>query len=284
MLLTLIQTSQNRKKELARFIESVNKQKNVDFSRLQLIFIDQGDNESVFCQLNPSIKFTYVKTNRCSLSHARNIGLPLVEGKYVCFPDDDCWYEPDTLCRALSVLDNENCQGVSGLGANEEGKLTSVFPNKDAVLTNVKRCGAISYTLFFVYSEGVFFDENIGVGSPYNLGAGEETDYLLTLMENKNYKVLYKKDLIIHHPIQEDVYDQSFLLKKFYSYSRGAGFLMKKHRFPIRYKIEQFGRPLVGMFFYLLKGDLFRSKKSFFMLKGKIEGIRFNIPAQGGKQ
>ena len=278
MLLSLIQTSQNRKKELVRFVESLNQQENIDFAQLQLIFIDQEDNKDVFKTLNSLIKFTYVKTEKCSLSHARNIGLPLVEGKYVCFPDDDCWYEPDTLSKVLSILQEGDYQGVSGRGTNEEGKLTSVFPDKDAVLTKVKRCAAISYTLFFVYNRDVLFDENMGVGSPYNIGAGEETDYLLNLMERYDYKVLYQKDLIIHHPLQEGTYEKSYLLKKYYSYSRGSGFLMQKHSFPLSYKINQFGRPLVGIVVNFFRGNIFRSKKSFYLLKGKIEGLFFRLP------
>ena len=56
MLLTLIQTSQNRKRELARFVEALNQQEDVDFSQLQLIFVDQEDNKSAFEQLNTAIK------------------------------------------------------------------------------------------------------------------------------------------------------------------------------------------------------------------------------------
>ena len=275
---SLIQTSQNRRKELVRFVDSLNKQRNVDFAQLQLIFIDQEDNKDAFELLNPAIKFTYVKTGRCSLSHARNVGLPLVEGEYVCFPDDDCWYEPDTLSNALAVLQKGSCQGVSGIATNEEGKLISKYPSKNAVLTNVNQCGASSITFFLVYNKELCFDENLGVGSPYNLGAGEESDYLLSLMEQFGYKIFYQKNLIVHHPIQKDVYDQSFLLKKFYSYSRGTGFLMRKHHFPIWYIIMQFGRPLIGIFIYLLKGNIFRCRKSLLMFKGKIEGFFFKIP------
>lgn len=282
MILSLIQTSQNRKKELIRFVDSLNAQEGVVFSQLQLIFIDQEDNKSAFEKLNPAIKFDYIKTEHCSLSHARNLGLPLVEGKYVCFPDDDCWYEPNTLKTALDVLDR-GFQGVTGMGTNEKGMLTSIFPPKDGVLTKIKRFGAISYTLFFEYKSNVFFDENIGIGSPYNLGAGEETDYLLTLMENFGYKVFYTTSLIVHHPVQEGVYNSSYLLKKFYSYSRGSGFLMQKHQFPLSYKIKQFGRPFAGIFINLLKGNVFRSKKSFFMFKGKIEGFTFKLPNQETK-
>jgi len=278
MILSLIQTSQNRRKELIRFVESLNAQEGVFFSQLQLIFIDQEDNKSAFEKLNPAIKFTYVKTEHCSLSHARNLGLPLVEGKFVCFPDDDCWYEPDSIKKALGILQGGVYQGVSGKGMNENGVLTSIFPKTGAEITATKRCAAISYTMFYKYEKSICFDERMGIGSPYNLGAGEETDYMLSLMEKFNYKIVYEPELIVHHPTQNDVYEKAFLLKKFYSYSRGSGFLMQKHKFPWSYTILQYGRPFVGILVNLLRGNLFGSKKSYYMFKGKLEGLFFKIP------
>ena len=47
-MLSLVQTSQNRRQELIRFINSLNKQIGIDFSQIQLIFIDQGDNLDLF--------------------------------------------------------------------------------------------------------------------------------------------------------------------------------------------------------------------------------------------
>lgn len=45
MMLSLVQTSQNRRQELIRFINSLNNQIGIDFSQIQLIFIDQGNNK-----------------------------------------------------------------------------------------------------------------------------------------------------------------------------------------------------------------------------------------------
>lgn len=59
MKLSLVQTSQNRHDELVRFVKSLNAQINIDFKEIQLIFIDQGNNESAFEQLNPNIELVY---------------------------------------------------------------------------------------------------------------------------------------------------------------------------------------------------------------------------------
>lgn len=272
--MSLIQTSQNRRKELTRFVGSLNNQENIDFSQIQLIFIDQGSNKELFDQLNPQIKFTYLQTYPCSLSKARNTGLRYVEGEYVAFPDDDCWYEADTLCKVLHYLEGGLYQGVTVKGTNEEGKLTSIFPKSPSIVTVRNRCAAISYTLFFRYDASLYFDEDMGVGSPYNIGAGEETDYLLSLLEKKNYKIYYDPNIIVHHPTS-DIYDKEIVLKRSYSYARGAGYLMQKHTFPITYKVKQFLRPLGGMFIHFFKMDLFACHKSYLILKGRIEGYNW---------
>lgn len=85
-MLSLIQTSFNRIFELYRFVESLNAQENIDFSKIQLIFVDQGDCKEAFKNLNPQIDFVYIKYKPSSLSHARNIGLKY--GKYVFFISD----------------------------------------------------------------------------------------------------------------------------------------------------------------------------------------------------
>ncbi len=273
-MLSLVQTSQNRYDELVRFVKSLNAQQNIAFDEIQLIFIDQGENKDVFEELNHSILFCYVKYHQCSLSHARNIGLQYVKGEYVAFPDDDCWYEPDTLYKALAYLKAGKYQGVTGKGTDAKGNLTSIFPENAAELTTTNRCAAISYTLFFKFDKTMRFDEDMGVGSPYNIGAGEETDYLLALMEQKQYRVYYDPTISIHHPTN-NIPDKQAILRKTYSYARGAGYLMQKHRFPFASKFKQFVRPFGGIFVHLLKMDMFGAKKSFLILKGRIEGYNW---------
>lgn len=270
--LSLVQTSQDRGLELKRFVDSFNRQTNIDFKEIQLIFYDQGDNRGIFDSLNQQVKFDYIKGNRCSLSKARNLCLPYVKGKFIAFPDDDCWYEPDTLSKALEYLLKNKYQGVTGKGTNENGELTSKFPRRAAVLTKGKLCAAISYTMFFLYNASVKFDENIGVGSPFGIGSGEETDYLLNLMEKYNYKVYYDPNITIHHPTNS-IYEWQQIKKRTYLYARGGGYLMQKHSFPLSYVFLQFFRPFCGLILNSLKLNFRASKRSYLNLKGRIEGI-----------
>lgn len=275
--LSLIQTSQNRRNELVRFVHSLNEQQGINLKEIQLIFVDQEENQDVFQQLNSDIDFTYIKHYHCSLSHARNIALKQVKGKFVGFPDDDCWYEPDTLQRVLKYLKEGKYQGITGRGTNMVGKLTSIFPKNAAELTIIKRCAAISYTVFFKFCSELLFDEVMGVGSKYNIGAGEETDYLLTLMKKYNYKIYYDPLISIHHPTNE-IYDKKVIIKRAYSYARGTGYLIRKHIFPKTYIFNQFVRPFIGIFVNALRLDFLKCYKSYLNFKGKIEGYFFKFP------
>lgn len=270
MKISLIQTSQNRKSELVRFVKSLNEQVGIDFSQVQLIFVDQEDNRAVFDILDKRIEFTYIKYKHCSLSSARNIGLKYVNGEYVGFPDDDCWYEQDTLNKVFKCY-NTNIDGVVAKGMDEYGRLTNSFPREKKMLTRYDRCGAISYTIFVRFDRSILFDEMLGVGSQYGLGAGEETDYILRLMEEKGLTFEYNPNVIVHHPFFAPTINKK-TLDKIKSYSRGNGYLLKKHRFPITYVLEQFIRPILGSVFYLLKGNVLRSRHSMNVFKGRIQG------------
>lgn len=276
MILSLVQTCRNRYKELQRFIVSLNNQANINFTDIEYIFIDQGNNESILTYINSSIKVKYIKTSPCSLSHARNIGLKYVSGEYVGFPDDDCWYEPDTLFKVLKIFDGNIYQGVSGIGKNETGELTSVFLKHSAEINYSNYFSAISYTLFFRFIPDVYFDERIGVGSAYNLGAGEETDYMLRLMELHSYKILFEPSIVVHHPTNL-LNDPQKKLMKVYSYARGTGFLLQKHHFSKCYILKQLLRPLFGILIFALSVNMFRMKKAYYNLRGKIEGLMYKF-------
>jgi len=277
MIISLVQTSQNRRKELKRFVDSLNAQKNVSYNQIQLIFVDQENNRDIFDSLNKDIEFTYIQSNHCSLSHARNLAIPFVKGKYIAFPDDDCWYEPDTLYKAIMSMTQNKWDGVTGKGLNERDIPTGKFLDHIERQIITKMVYAPSYVLFFKFNDKVLFDENIGIGSPFNLGAGEETDYLLNLIERYNYKVFFEPSLIIHHPILHESKNNKDLLKKAHSYARGDGYLLQKHNFPFSYRIKLFLRPLGGIFIHALMLKSFNTRKSFCLLRGRIEGSLYKL-------
>lgn len=275
MRISLIQTSQNRRSELHRFIKSLNAQIGIDFKQVQLIFVDQENNLKVFDEIDKRIEFQYIKYKHCSLSHARNIGLKYVKGDYVGFPDDDCWYEPDTLAKVFNML-TIGYAGVIAKGTDKNGMPTNDFPRDRKRLTKYNHCGAISYTIFVKHIKSIFFDENIGVGSPYKLSSGEETDYLINVISEVSENIWYIPNIIIHHPIGKIGNFENSNAKQ-YQYARGWGYLLRKHHYPIPLLFRSFIRPIGGI---LLSAILFNKNgisHSYYILKGRVEGYLYKI-------
>ncbi len=275
MRISLIQTSQNRKDELARFVKSLNAQVGIDFGRLQLVFVDQEDNAEVYDELDKRIDFTYIKHEHCSLSCARNIGLRYATGDYVGFPDDDCWYETDVLKRVFAHFADGHA-GVVARGEDESGKPTNDFPQNAQRLTLYNHCGAISYTIFLKRVASVTFDENIGVGSPYRLSSGEETDYLLNVMRAAGTMVYYDPHIIVHHPASGNGNFRNDETKQ-YEYARGWGYVLRKHKYPVSIVLKSFVRPLGGSLLSLFQFNVAKAKHSFLLLRGRLEGYFYKL-------
>ena len=276
MTLSIIITSQNRLKELSRFFESVNQQRGISLTEIQIIFVDQDSNKSAFDVLDSRIEKKYIKSSKCSLSKARNTAIPYVEGEYVAFGDDDCWYEPNTLSLVLKEF-SKGYDGIIGHGIDAEGKENNSQGYKEKSVTFNNQCGAISYCIFMKFDKRLLFDENIGVGSPYRLSSGEETDYLLSYMElHPNFKIIYKPDIIIHHPIGKKGNFPDNLHKN-YEYARGWGYVLRKHKLPLNIYIRSFLKPMLGIVVFGLSGKLKRCQKSYFLLKGRLEGYKFQV-------
>lgn len=277
MILSIIVTSQNRPVEFRRFIDSINSSQGINFNDLQIIFVDQGNNKELFSRLDDRIDSKYIPSARCSLSKARNKALPYVKGKYIGLGDDDCWYSSRTIEQILLRF-KEGYDGLIAHAKNETGKNFFSSDPKTQLISINHRFGVISFCIFLKYDNNLYFDENLGVGSPYRLSSGEETDYLITYMErHPNSHILYDSAIVVYHPIGEkgNFANNS---QKSYEYARGDGRVMKKHKsITFLYRAIAFGRPLIGILYYLITGRFERSKHSYLLFKGRIEGYSFKF-------
>jgi GT2 family glycosyltransferase len=142
----------------------------------------------------------------------------------------------------------------------------TIVVNKRNVWNTVK-----SATIFLrrhVISKTGEFDENLGIGSPTGLGAGEETDYLLRVLSN-GFHVVQNTDIrIIHPPIIKD-FNQC---RKVFSYTKGASYVFRKYHFPVYIFLYQLIRPLAGIVFFSVLFRNIRVKYYYHSLKGKLSG------------
>lgn len=272
---SIITTSIDRKDELHRFFQSINRQKNIDLRSVQIIFVDQGDNSEIFNLLDDKIDKIIIKSDKCSLSSARNMAIPYVKNAIVAFGDDDCWYEDDCLSKVYKRIINDGFDGVIAKSLDERGNLNVPSPNKLTKLSVYNHPGAISYAIFLVFDKNLFFDENIGVGSPYGLSSGEETDYLIEYLR-RHQGVYFDNNIVVFHPYCKSTYFNDYF-EKTYRYSKGMGYLLKKQRYPFRIILRYIFRPLCGSVLYVIIGKTWYAKRSFCILKGRLAGLMYKL-------
>lgn len=272
MIITLIQTAREREKELVRFINSLLNQGDIILAQVQYIFVDQGNNRALFADIeNKVAQFVYVQIQPSSLSFARNAGLKYATGDVVSFPDDDCWYPRSVLSLVLRELAEGKISGITGRVMSEDGVNYNMYPEDAKFLSPENLCGASSIGIFLKRIETLVFDENIGVGTSKGIGSGEESDYLIRFIKEGN-SVRYNPELIIYHPINLQKRDNDYL-KKSYSYAIGASYIAKKNKLGLCHRLKLLIRPLAGVFVFAIKGDLYLSKRSWYIFKGRVKGF-----------
>lgn len=227
---SLILCTLNRTKEVDDFLCSLAEQP--PELNLELIVVDQNGDERLDAVLEPYRKRFALKRIRTSpgLSRARNLGLRQASGRIIAFPDDDCVYPPDLLARiAAAFSEDAGMDGLSTLVTDSGGQFSAggrMYRHPCRITArNVWWCG-VSPSIFVrrEAAAGVFFDETLGVGSGTIFGSGEETDYLLALME-AGKRLEYRPDLVVLHPR----FGGPWLSRRGMLYGCGMGRVLRKH-------------------------------------------------------
>ncbi len=233
--ISLILATVGRVTELNRLIDSLAAQTLYDF---ELIVVDQNSDDRLqpVLQRARSLGLTlrHVRHAPPNLALARNAGIALAGGRWLGFPDDDCWYEPQTLERMLlRALRRDRPSGVVGRWVEQD-------PAHAAGTLSWRRSSSFrdlpvsSITLFFsrklLMTIGGF-DGRLGVGQWF--GAGEETDIVLRALR-AGALLAYEPDVLVHHRADRATPAASPVLRRAAKIrARGAGALYAKHRLPV---------------------------------------------------
>lgn len=263
MKFSLVMATLGRRDEILRLFDTLVAQTHRDF---ELIVIDQNDDDrvsSLVADYASRLEIVYLRSEK-GLSRARNVGLRHVGGDVVCFPDDDCWYRPDTLeYVAARLAADPDLDGVTGCSVDAGGRLSqgrwSAEPHR-IDRYNVWT-SATSYTIFLragAVRQAGGFDERLGVGSGSRWGAGEEVNYLLGVLD-AGLRVDYDPALRISHPeplLQMD--DKAFSRARLYN--RGFGRVLGLNRYPAHFVLYLVARPAAGCVLQLLRLNFARAR------------------------
>ena len=106
MKISVVVPVYNVEKYLSKCVNSIRKQ---SYHDLEIVLVDDGAEDSSgkicdeFAKMDRRIKVIHKENG--GLSDARNAGLAVSTGEYICFIDSDDWIEPDTLLTAVRMMD-----------------------------------------------------------------------------------------------------------------------------------------------------------------------------------
>lgn len=277
MRFSLIVATLSRTEELEQLLRSLSLQQFRDF---ECILVDQNEDErlqDIVRRWSDKIVILHLRSER-GLSVARNVGLAKATGGILAFPDDDCWYPANLLRRVDAIFQESNWDFISGCAKNEGGAPTANrWLKHDAEITrsNLFRT-CISFTLFIRRSPmttDVRFDEELGVGAKTRYGSGEESDYVLKLL-NLGARGTFFWDLTVHHP-RPELRSDTDGYKRAGSYGYGMGRVLRTHGYSVFTLGHVLLRPLGGIVVSLCKRDGSRAIQYWLSFRARLAGYFF---------
>jgi len=272
---SLIVCTIDRTNELEHLLQSLTHQTIKNF---EVIIIDQnpsGTLEGIIKSYLEILEINHIYSKK-GLSLARNKGIEHAQGNYICFPDDDCWYKPDTLKLALNLFNsNSKASLITGKTVDQnDNDSVSQFMIKQAEVNRHNYIKGGNSASLFVKKE-VFdtigrFDERMGLGAETPFQSGEESDFILRAL-GKNLSILFYPQLTIHHnQISNAITNKAIIRAK--CYGAGYGALLKKHKFSKMYVLYKLFRPLTRAFLYLITFHFNDSKYKYASATGMLYG------------
>jgi glycosyltransferase involved in cell wall biosynthesis len=276
-MFSLIAATLGRKDELRKLLESLCTQSYRDF---ELIVVDAnapGFLKEVIDSYRSRLKIIHVSTVP-GVSAARNFGLTVATGNIVAFPDDDCWYDSNTLANALNKFKGQHSLAiVSGRTVDQEGKPSvSVFLERPAPISrkNYLKCGNEA-SIFYrreVFADIGRFDIRLGLNSVTGFQSGEASDILLRALD-AGLTAQFFPDLHVYHG-QVDTALTDAHIRRARNYGLGFGALLRKHRFSAWQLAYRVSRPLLSSAFYWVRGKLLLARYKWTWARSILDGYR----------
>jgi glycosyltransferase involved in cell wall biosynthesis len=232
-LFSLVVATLGRTEELGQLFASILDQSVTD---IEVIVVDQNPDDRLrphIENLSRSVACKHIHETGYGVSWARNRGLEAAAGEFVAFPDDDCSYSPRLLSQVADWLRTHPSYGLLAVGSVDDTGTPSgnrwVQSSCDIRPHNVFRttfCSSLFFSRSAIPTE-VRFDQRIGPGSHTPFGCGEETDFVLGLL-NQGMRGRFERSMKVVHP-RRDMLTSEVSQDRAIGYGRGMGRVLRKH-------------------------------------------------------
>lgn len=287
--ISLILATVGRTDELDRLFDSLAAQSYCNF---EVIAIDQNGDDRLQPHLDRArglgVAVRHVKHQPANLATARNVGIDAARGRWIGFPDDDCWYDPRLLERlsARFLCADEPAAIIVRWVEQDEQPLSAADLSWERSRA-FRDIPVSSITLFCqrsLFREVGGFDSRLGVGQWF--GAGEETDFVLRALR-AGACVTYEPKGEVHHAVNPDMPVATPQMRRAVRHrARGTGALYAKHHLPAWVIARGLLAPLLRP---MLKGSFGAELAlGYATMRGRLDGMlgwrHVPPPARSGAQ
>lgn len=231
----LILATVGRTVELNRLFDTLAAQSYRDF---EVIVVDQNRDDRLLPVLHRArylgLVLRHLRHSPPNLALARNAGIAAADARWLGFPDDDCWYQPQTLARiALRSRRFDHPHGIVTRWVEQDPPYTPAALSWERS-SRFRDFPVSSITLFFeraLLQQVGGFDGRLGVGQWF--GAGEETDLMLRVLRT-GATVAHEPCAKVHHRVEPTTASKSRIARRSALLrARGTGAMYAKHRLPL---------------------------------------------------
>ena len=216
-----------RKAELGRLLTSLEAQTCKNF---RILLADQNPPGYLDDMLarHPGLPTTRTMLSPQGVSVARNVLLAQANADIMVFPDDDCWYAPDTLERVCETFAaHPSCGALLGVWTSSPDICALRLPEGGVSRTGLFQLAGTCVQFYRrEVVTGIRFDPLLGPGTGLPYGCGEDTDYLLYAHARTEVR-RYAKIRVFHPSPKENQPSP----QKVARYAAGRMYLLKKHKF-----------------------------------------------------
>jgi glycosyltransferase involved in cell wall biosynthesis len=270
-VMSLILATVGRLVELDRIVSSLEAQTD---RRFEVILVDQNQDDRLACVAGrlarAGINVRWLRIEQQGLSHARNRGLEIAGGRYVAFPDDDCWYEVDTIKEAIVALGSSEVEVIVGRWVEQNGDLSGKRITQEAARSF--RCPTLASITIFARADLVKslggFDESLGVTRYF--GSSEETDLMFRILSSGGGVEYLPTVRVHHHWAVEPQGGFGPNFRRARVRGRGTGAIYAKHSLSYFVILRGLGGPLFRMVFGTVNAARWGSGVGSFF--GRLEG------------
>lgn len=238
--IALLVVTIGRVNELDRLLVSLEGQ---SYKNFQILLADQnpqGYLDDVLAR-HSSLPITRIVLPPQGVSICRNVLLEQAKADIIVFPDDDCWYAPDTLECVCKIFAANLASGAL-LGVWIQSPDVYASGVAEGIVSRMGLFQSAGTCVQFYRKEAVTdirFDPLLGPGSSSPYGCGEDTDYLLYV--HARTEVRRYANIRVFHPSPIEQMPSS---KKIANYAAGRMYLLKKHGFSWLFKLFNVLYPL----------------------------------------